>query len=254
MWNFQINNNKIDSKSRFRIHKQHLERLIQTKTGIDDKGMLTPNFLYYNLSKNKVKKDNIKKINYENSIIYNRMLSIAEKNSPYSLIETHPIYCPAFDKKRFNFDKKVKKIQIEKLNKYYYSRFISVKPYYSTKNILKQNDFYRYLEKGMKRVDLINPNLSFVSFDKFKNNIAKEIKIMNMKKSHSTQNIFTYNRFNTNNYIEKNNNNLTLKNFKKSNSVWNNSITTTSKSSYFNPTKFSNRAKSASIDLRKKNL
>ena len=89
MWNFQINNNKIDSKSRFRIHKQHLERLIQTKTGIDDKGMLTPNFLYYNLSKNKVKKDNIKKINYENSIIYNRMLSIAEKNSPYSLIETH---------------------------------------------------------------------------------------------------------------------------------------------------------------------
>ena len=106
----------------------------------------------------------------------------------------------------------------------------------------------------MKRVDLFNPNLSFVSFDKFKNNIAKEIKIMNMKKSHSTQNIFTYNRFNTNNYIEKNNNNLTLKNFKKSNSVWNNSITTTSKSSYFNPTKFSNRAKSASIDLRKKNL
>ncbi len=250
MWNFQINNSQINSKTRFRIHKRHLERLIQTKSRIDDKGIVIPNFLYYNLSKNKVKKDNIKKINYENSILYNRMLSIAEKNSPYSLIETHPIYYPAFDKTKFNYDKKLKKNEIDKQNKYYYSRFISVKPYYSTKKLLKQNDFYRYLEKGMKRVDLFNPNLSFVSFDKFKNNISKEIKIMNMKKSHSSQNIFTFNRINTNNYNEKNN--LILKNFKKSNSVYNNSInTTTSKSSYFAPNKFSNRAKSASVDLRK---
>ena len=252
MWNFQINNSQIDSKIRFRIHQHHLERLIQTKSKIDDKGMDIPNFLYYNLSKNKVKKDNITKINYENTIIYNRMLSIAEKNSPYSLIETHPIYCPAFDKKRFNFDKKVKKIQIEKLNKYYYSRFISVKPYYSTKKLLKQNDFYRYLEKGMKRVDLFNPNLSFVSFNQFKNNIYKEIKIMNMKKSHSSKNIFTFNRFNTNNNYVRDD--LKLKTFKKSNSVWNNSITSTSKSSCLAPNKFSNRAKSASIDLRKNNL
>ena len=252
MWNFQINNSQIDSKIRFRIHQHHLERLIQTKSKIDDKGMDIPNFLYYNLSKNKVKKDNIKKINHENTIIYNRMLSIAEKNSPYSLIETHPIYYPAFDKTKFNYDKKLKKNEIDKQNKYYYSRFISVKPYYSTKKLLKQNDFYRYLEKGMKRVDLFNPNLSFVSFKQFKNNIYKEIKIMNMKKSHSSKNIFTFNRFNTNNNYVRDD--LKLKTFKKSNSVWNNSITSTSKSSCLAPNKFSNRAKSASIDLRKNNL
>ena len=108
MWNFEIRNSIVNEKTRFRIHKRHLERLIQTKTKIDDKGKALPNFLLYNLSNNKVKKDIIDKINYENSIIYNRMLSIAEKNSPYSLYVTNPIYCPALDKKKFCFDKKYK--------------------------------------------------------------------------------------------------------------------------------------------------
>ncbi len=244
MWNFQINNSQINSKTRFRIHKRHLERLIQTKSRIDDKGIVIPNFLYYNLSKNKVKKDNIKKINYENSILYNRMLSIAEKNSPYSVIETHPIYCPAFDKKRFSFDKKIKQNEINKLNKYYYSRFVSVKPYYSTKNILKQNDFYRYLEKGMKRVDLFNPNLSFVSFNKFRQNVFNELIKNKINKSNSVKNF---------NEIIKNDKNLVFKRINLRGNLKNND-TNFNNSTYSNYSfhSLTDRAKSASFNLRKK--
>ena len=249
MWNFEISNSIVNEKTRFRIHKRHLERLIQTKTKIDDKGKPLPNFLLYNLSNNKVKKDIIDKINYENSIIYNRMLSIAEKNSPYSLYVTNPIYCPALDKKKFCFDKKEKKEEIEKLNKYFYSRFLSVKPYYSTKNLLKQNDFYKSLEKKMKKVDLYNPNLSFVSYNTFKNNVSKEIKKLQNKRNQSAKNIFRMIKSNNNNFR----NSSSSKNlFQRDNLIWNNNINSFNHSnSNFdnNKTAYIVRPKSASVDF-----
>ena len=237
MWNCQISNSNVNSFYCFKSHKSHLERLIQAKSKINDKPKPIPYFLSNNISKKRLKKDILEKINNENVMIFNRMLSIAEKKSPYSLDETFPIYCPAFDKKKFCFNKIERNREINKINDLLYKKFLSIKSSYSTKNFLKQYNYKKNIENRIKKVNL-NPNLSFVSFNKFRQNVFSELIKIKIKKSNSSKNI---------NEKIKNDNNLILKKLS-----FNNNHINFSNSTYSNNFSLSARAKSAFFDLRKK--
>ena len=235
MWNCQISNSNVNSFYCFKSHKSHLERLIQAKSKINDKPKPIPYFLSNNISKKRLKKDILEKINNENIIIFNRMLSIAEKKSSYSLNETFPIYCPAFDKKKFCFNKIERNREINKINDLLYKKFLSIKSSYSTKNFLKQYNYKKNIENRIKKVNL-NPNLSFVSFNKFRQNVFSELIKIKIKKSNSSKNI---------NEKIKNDNNLILKKLNFNNNHFSNPT-------YSNNFSLSARAKSAFFDLRKK--
>ena len=165
------------------------------------------------------------------------MLSIAEKKSPYSLDETFPIYCPAFDKKKFCFNKIERNREINKINDLLYKKFLSIKSSYSTKNFLKQYNYKKNIENRIKKVNL-NPNLSFVSFNKFRQNVFSELIKIKIKKSNSSKNI---------NEKINNDNNLILKKLN-----FNNNHINFSNPTYSNNFSLSARAKSAFFDLRKK--
>ena len=237
MWNCQISNSNVNSFYCFKSHKSHLERLIQAKSKINDKPKPIPYFLSNNISKKRLKKDILEKINNENVMIFNRMLSIAEKKSPYSLDETFPIYCPAFDKKKFCINKIERNREINKINDLLYKKFLSIKSSYSTKNFLKQYNYKKNIENRIKKVNL-NPNLSFVSFNKFRQNVFSELIKIKIKKSNSSKNI---------NEKIKNDNNLILKKLS-----FNNNHINFSNPTYSNNFSLSARAKSAFFDLRKK--
>lgn len=237
MWNCQISNSNVNSFYCFKSHKSHLERLIQAKSKINDKPKPIPYFLSNNISKKRLKKDILEKINNENIIIFNRMLSIAEKKSPYSLDETFPIYCPAFDKKKFCFNKIERNREINKINDLLYKKFLSIKSSYSTKNFLKQYNYKKNIENRIKKVNL-NPNLSFVSFNKFRQNVFSELIKIKIKKSNSSKNI---------NEKINNDNNLILKKLN-----FNNNHINFSNPTHSNNFSLSARAKSAFFDLRKK--
>ena len=237
MWNCQISNSNVNSFYCFKSHKSHLERLIQAKSKINDKPKPIPYFLSNNISKKRLKKDILEKINNENVMIFNRMLSIAEKKSSYSLNETFSIYCPAFDKKKFCFNKIERNREINKINDLLYKKFLSIKSSYSTKNFLKQYNYKKNIENRIKKVNL-NPNLSFVSFNKFRQNVFSELIKIKIKKSNSSKNI---------NEKINNDNNLILKKLN-----FNNNHINFSNPTYSNNFSLSARAKSAFFDLRKK--
>ena len=102
MWRFRNNNRLINEKEKLELHKMQLERLLQVRSNISNLGPPLPFFLKNKLSKKEALKEKEQKRVYENSIIYSRLLSINNKPSPYSKINA-PIYCPAFDKKRFHY-------------------------------------------------------------------------------------------------------------------------------------------------------
>ena len=118
MWRFRNNNRLINEKEKLELHKMQLERLLQVRSNISNLGPPLPFFLKNKLSKKEALKEKEQKRVYENSIIYSRLLSINNKPSPYSKFNA-PIYCPAFDKKRFHYDKKQKAEELSKRNSYY---------------------------------------------------------------------------------------------------------------------------------------
>ena len=246
MWNFEISNSNVNSFYCFQSHKSHLERLMQAKSKIDDKGKGIPFFLSHNISKKKLRKDILEKINNENCIIFNKMLNISEKKSPYSLDEKFPKYCAAFDKKKFSFNKIERNREINKMNNFFYKRFLSIKPTYSTKNFLKQ--YKKNFENRIKKINF-NPNLSFVSFDKFRQNVFNELIKLKISKSNSASNL---------NEKIKNNSQLIFKKINIRGKLnLNNNYTNFNNPTYLNHNNIyslSDRAKSASFDLKKRFL
>ena len=107
MWRFRKNNLLVNEKDKLFVHKVHLERLLHAKTHIENKGPEIPYFMKNKLSKKEIMRVKEKKRCYENGIIFSRLLEINNALSPYSK-SNKPAYCPAFDKKKHNFDKKEK--------------------------------------------------------------------------------------------------------------------------------------------------
>ena len=204
MWRFRKNNLLINEKDKLFVHKVHLERLLHAKTHIQNQGPDIPYFMKNKLSKKEILRVKEKKRCYENSIIFSRLLEINNALSPYSK-SNKPIYCPAFDKKKHNFDKKEKLKAIYKHNQFLFKRLINEKPFYSTRHLIEVNDFENYLRGNIKRQHLANPNLRFVTFKQFKKNIINNY---NIKRSNSAK-VFRpiVNSRNDGYYLDNTNNN-----------------------------------------------
>jgi hypothetical protein len=176
MWRFRLNNLLINEKDKLFVHKVHLERLLQAKTHIENKGPETPYFMKKQLSKKETHRVKEKKRCYENAILFSRLYQINNSLSPYSRSNT-PVYCPAFDKKRHNFDKIEKKKEITKLNQFLFKRFLNEKSFYPVKQLLDTNDYEIYLKSIIKRQHKANPNINFATFSQFKKNIYRNYKL-----------------------------------------------------------------------------
>ena len=173
-----------------------------------------------------------KKRCYENSIIFSRLLEINNALSPYSQ-SNKPLYCPAFDKKKHNYNKFEKIKAIQKHNQFLFNRLISEKPFYPTQRLFDINDFEMYLRGNIRRQHIPNPNLRFVTFKQFKQNIIKNYKLRrcnsakNFSPTYISRNDGYENEKNNDNYSNytmgmahnKSYNNLMGKNNKKSNNI-----------------------------------
>jgi len=242
MWRFRKNNLLINEKDKLFVHKVHLERLLHAKTHIQNKGPEIPYFMKNKLSKKEILRVKEKKRCYENSIIFSRLLEINNALSPYSQ-SNKPLYCPAFDKKKHNYNKFEKIKAIQKHNQFLFSRLISEKPFYPTQRLFDINDFEMYLRGNIRRQHIPNPNLRFVTFKQFKQNIIKNYKLRrcnsakNFSPTYISRNDGYENEKNNDNYSNytmgmahnKSYNNLMGKNNKKSNNISFNSTRPNSK-------------------------
>lgn len=182
MWNFRKNNLLVNDKDKLFVHKVHLENLLHARSYINNKGRETPYFIKYKLSKRKSLRDIERKINYENSIIFSRLVEINKSISPYSSTY-RPEYCASFDRKKYTFIESEKKREIGRQNLSLFRRLIQEKSFYTTKNILKVNETEMHLKEIIKRQRTDNPNINFATFYQFKKNLTKNF---NLKKSYST--------------------------------------------------------------------
>jgi hypothetical protein len=213
MWNFRKNNLLVNDKDKLFIHRVHLENLLHAKSYINNKGKETPYFIKYKLSRRKFLRDQESKINYENSIIFSRLVEINKSISPYSSTY-RPIYCASFDRKKYTYNESEKRREIFKDNLNLFKRLVHEKSFYITKKILKSNDFELYLKEIIKRQRTDNPNIKFATFYQFKKNLSKNYKL---KKSYSAGMLVPacFNNINKNHNTDTilipNSRNLTLK-------------------------------------------
>ena len=183
MWRIRKNNLIINDKDKLFVHRVHLERLLHAKTHIKNKGPEIPYFMKNNLSKKELMRVNERKRCYENALIFSRLLEINNSISPYSKT-IRPIYCPCFDKKKYDFNKTEKRKNLYKQNSFIFTRLIHEKSYYPTNRLLNTNNFEIYLKDIIKRQRSDNPNINFATFKQFKKNIKKNYKL---KKSYSAE-------------------------------------------------------------------
>ena len=183
MWRIRKNNLLINNKDKLFVHRVHLERLLNAKTHIQNKGPETPYFMKNHLSNKELNRQKETKRFHENALMFTRLMEINNSISEYS--KTYkPIYCASFDRKKYAFDKKEKKRKIDKENTFLFYRLLREKPFYSTNRILNVNNFEVYLKDIIKRQRTDNPNIFFVTFNKFKNNVRK---IYKLRKNYSSE-------------------------------------------------------------------
>jgi hypothetical protein len=184
MWRFRKNNLIINDQDKLFAHKVHLEKLLKAKPHIQNKGPEMPNFLKNKLSINEYLRSKEHKRCYENAVIFSRLLDIDNSISEYSYIN-RPIYCAAFDKKKYNFDKTEKMRNTLMENKHFFVRLIKQKSHYPTQYLINSKDYELLLKRNnKKRID--NPNINFATFNEFKKNLEKKYKL---RRSYSAENI-----------------------------------------------------------------
>lgn len=171
MWNLVYANRTCNKWNKFREHKEHIERLANTRHIIDDSEPKKPKFFDIRAKKEVMKRETNDKINYENTVLYNKMYELSVKPSPYSKSQNIPAYCPAFDKTKSGYKEYRKHMDIYKTNKKLRKRFQSAKPTYSTRQLLKENNYNKYLQKNISNKKN-NPNLDYATFSQFKKNLT----------------------------------------------------------------------------------
>ena len=150
MWNFRKNNLIINDSDNFFVHKVHLERLLHTKTHIKNKGPELPFFIKNKLSLKEALRSKERKRCYENTILFSRLLEIDNSMSNYSRYNK-PVYCPAFDKLRYNFTKKEKAKNTKRQNKVIFTRLLKQKSHYPTNLFLNLNNYINHIRENIKR-------------------------------------------------------------------------------------------------------
>lgn len=173
MWNFRKNNLIINDSDTFFVHKVHLERLLHTKTHIKNKGPELPYFIKNKLSIKESLRTKERKRCYENKILFSRLLDIDNSMSKYSRYN-QPVYCPAFDKRRYTFNKKEKAKNTKKQNKAIFTRLLKQKSHYPTDLFLNLNNYVKHIRENIKRQRNDNPNINYATFDQFKQNIINQ--------------------------------------------------------------------------------
>lgn len=171
MWNnITHGNTNMNRFERLMEHKGHLERLAQTKKVINTNNPKIPSFISKRMINPGSRMERALKIHYENQVIYNRMYEINNKNSPYSACMNIPLKCPAYELLTHHRLKKNNVIQTE--NNKLYKRFTFARPTYNAQNLEQEYKYSKYLENNIsKNRNRINPNLDFISYEKFNEKI-----------------------------------------------------------------------------------
>ena len=171
MWNnITHGNTNMNRFERLMEHKGHLERLAQTKKVISTNNPKVPSFISKKMINPGSRMERALKIHYENHVVYNRMYEINNKNSPYSACLNVPSKCPAYELLTHHRLKKNNVIQTE--NNKLYKRFTLARPTYNAQKLVKEYKYSKYLENNIsKNRNRINPNLDFISFEKFNQKI-----------------------------------------------------------------------------------
>ena len=131
-------------------------------------------------------------VHYENQVIYNRMFDIRNKTSPYSACMNIPSKCPAYELLTHHRLKKNEILKTE--NGKLFKRFIYARPTYNTNNFERQYEYSKYIEHNISQNrNRTNPNLDFVSFEKFNKKIRNRSFYGKIKKKkNSNNNSFNY--------------------------------------------------------------
>lgn len=171
MWNnITHGNTNMNRFERLMEHKGHLERLAQIKKVINTKNPKTPSFISKKMINPGSRMERALKILYENKVIYNRMYDIRNKTSPYSACMNIPSKCPAYE--LLSHHRLKKNVTIKTENEKLYKRFTFARPTYNIQKLVDDYEYSKYLEKNISQNNnRKNPNLEFVSFEKFNEKI-----------------------------------------------------------------------------------
>ena len=183
MWKFRKNNLIINDQDKLLAHRIHLEKLLRAKPHIQNKGPEMPYFMKNKLSIKQFLKSKDRKRCYENAVIFSRLLKIDNSISDYGP-QNKPIYCAAFDRKKYNYEKYEKMRNTQRENSQLFTRLINQKTHYPIQNLLNAKFFEIHLKKHLLKQRFDNPNINFATFCEFKKNIVKKLK---NKKSRSVE-------------------------------------------------------------------
>jgi len=204
MWRIRRNNLIINDYDNFFSHRAHLEKLLQAKPHVQNKGPEMPFFLKNKISTNHLLRSIEDKKCYENAVIFSRLLEIDSSVSSYNKVKC-PLYCAAFDKKKYNFDKEEKMRDTQRENEKLFIRLVRQKSYYPTKGFLKVNNHINYYKSIVKRQRFDNPNIDFATFNEFKKNLAQSF---NLRRTRSVADLKTLSKRRKNNYYNISDNHL----------------------------------------------
>ena len=221
MWSSLINNYFCNEKDTLRTSRIHLEKLLSTKSNINNKGPMVPLFLKNKLYLRQFLKAKERKINFVNNIIYNKLTSAANCTSPYSKYKNIPKYCPAFDKKKYSYSREERARTVSSENQSFFKRFSKRKSYYPRSYFLKKSQYDNYIKNNISRTRYLpKVTLKLCTFKEFRSNLMKEtskvndnsqklyyINISNISKSKGKKH-----KLNNMNQINADNNNGLLKN------------------------------------------
>ena len=218
MWSLLFNNYFCNEKDILRTNQIHLEKLLNTKSNINDHGPLVPLFLKNKLYLRQLLKTKERKINIGNNIMYNKLTFAANSTSPYSKSKNIPKYCPAFDKKKFNYFRMERERTISSENKSFYKRFSKRKSNYPTTFFLYKSEYEEYIRHNISRTRYLpRATLKLCTFKKFKSNLMNETEKVK-------ENMNSFNKLNISNISKSRNHNNKLNNTYQIDSVSNNNL------------------------------
>ena len=228
MWGLDGSNLLCSEKEMFRVHKIHLEKLLHMKPDLIIKSREIPYFMKNKLYLKEVNREKEMKQSHENLIMAQKLYFHSVSPSPYSKFKSIPSYCPAFDKRRYNFDKIEREKNINNQNLFLYKRFYEKKSYYPTKKLLQQNEYENYIKNNISRFQKHRPfnGLSLCTYRQFLEKLTKEAKKLNRLSSAKNNSInmndinydlvkqnqsFLKSKINFNNNMNNTNNRLILR-------------------------------------------
>ena len=225
MWSLLINNHSTNEHDILRASQIHLEKLLSTKSHINNKGPKVPFFMKNKIYLKQFIKANERKINIGNNIMYNKLFLAANCISPYSKYKNIPKYCAAFNKKKFTYSKIERERTISAENQTFYKRFSRSKSTYPITNFLKKSKYEDYIRHNISRTRFLpKVTLKLCTFKEFKSNLMREtskVKDNSQTLNETNISIITKNKDHFHNLNKThqtnsdNNNNLLKKDFKK---------------------------------------